>query len=181
MAPRPETLEKVRQARKMAASRQYKYLTEIAAELDIDPQTLANYGVAMGEYGASLASGSNLPDLLSEHGGTWAPLPRMPRTPWGEPDIVEPLAPGVMRVHTPGHGGLRIEPEQWDGLPLEVRATFMNPGWAEEDCEMPIAMVLLDLGSEPYFDWARKTVRAYDGYAPCAPFIEAKAAEEASS
>ena len=175
MAPRPETLSKVRQARKMAASRQYGYLTEIAAELDIDPQTLAKYGVAMGEYSLRSANRHELPDLLSEHGGTWTPLPPMPDTPWGEPDTVEPLAPGVVRVHTPGHGGLRIEPEQWRGMPPEVRATFMDPGWAEEDCEMPIAMVLLDLGSERHYAWALEVARTCGAYAPCAPFIEAKA------
>ena len=164
----------------MAASGKYKYLTEIAAELQIDPQTLANYGVAMGAYNLYAAGKPDLPDLLSEHGGTWTPLPPMPDTPWGKPDVVEPLAPGVVRVHTPGHGGLRIEPERWRSLPPAVRNTFMNPGWAEEDCEMPIAMVLLDLGSEHYFEWARKMAQQFDDYAPCAPFIEAKAGEEAS-
>lgn len=181
MPPRPETLQKVRQARKMVASGQYKYLTEIAAELNIEPETLAKYGVAIGEYSTDLARRSSMPDLLSERGGRWTPLPPILDTPWGGPDHLEPLAPGVVRVWTPGHGGLCIEPDRWSEIPPEARATFMNPGWAEEDCELPIAIVLLDLGSEPYFDWARKMVRDHDDYAPCGPFIEAKIAEDAAS
>ena len=63
-------------------------------------------------------------------------------TPWGLSDTADTLAPGVILVTTPSHGGLLL-PENAP-LPTDVTATFINgPRWAEEDCELPIALALL--------------------------------------
>ena len=63
-------------------------------------------------------------------------------TPWGVSDTADTLAPGVVLVTTPSHGGLML-PENAP-IPAAVTATFINgPRWAEEDCELPIALALL--------------------------------------
>ena len=63
-------------------------------------------------------------------------------TPWGLSDTADTLAPGVILVTTPSHGGLLL-PES-SPIPAAVTATFINgPRWAEEDCELPIALALL--------------------------------------
>ena len=63
-------------------------------------------------------------------------------TPWGLSDTADTLAPGVILVTTPSHGGLLL-PEN-AAIPTDVTATFINgPRWAEEDCELPIALALL--------------------------------------
>ena len=63
-------------------------------------------------------------------------------TPWGLSDTADTLAPSVILVTTPSHGGLLL-PES-SPIPAEVTATFINgPRWAEEDCELPIALALL--------------------------------------
>ena len=63
-------------------------------------------------------------------------------TPWGRSDTTHTLAPGVILVTTPSHGGLLL-PENAP-IPAAVTATFINgPRWAEEDCELPIALALL--------------------------------------
>ncbi|MFD6093451.1 DUF7007 domain-containing protein [Oerskovia sp. NPDC060338] len=54
------------------------------------------------------------------------------RSPWGEIDWVTPVAPGIIRVSTPGHGGVKLS---------ELRNRQIAPalrnasGWYEEDCE----------------------------------------------
>jgi len=63
-------------------------------------------------------------------------------TPWGLSDTAETLAPGVILVTTPSHGGLLL-PENAP-IPAQVTAAFINgPRWAEEDCELAIALALL--------------------------------------
>ena len=63
-------------------------------------------------------------------------------TPWGLSDTTDTLAPGVILITTPSHGGLLL-PES-SPIPAAVTATFINgPRWAEEDCELPIALALL--------------------------------------
>lgn len=63
-------------------------------------------------------------------------------TPWGRSDTSDTLGPGVVLVTTPSHGGLLL-PEN-SAIPAAVTATFINgPRWAEEDCELPIALALL--------------------------------------
>ena len=63
-------------------------------------------------------------------------------TPWGLSDTADTLAPDVILVTTPSHGGLLLR--ESSPIPAAVTATFINgPRWAEEDCELPIALALL--------------------------------------
>lgn len=63
-------------------------------------------------------------------------------TPWGIAESSEELAPGIEIVSTPSHGGLRMTPERWGELPSDVQGAFRTSGWAEEDCEAPIALAI---------------------------------------
>lgn len=85
-------------------------------------------------------------------------------TPWGLSDTADTLAPGVILITTPSHGGLLL-PER-SPIPRRVTATFINgPRWAEEDCELPIALALLQAAGAVKED-------ALPGY-PAAKILEA--------
>lgn len=74
-------------------------------------------------------------------------------TPWGVADFVKVLAPGVVMVGTPSHGGIWLSRERCDAMPRELAGvvTFVESGgpqapreggrWYEEDCD--VALVAL--------------------------------------
>ena len=92
-------------------------------------------------------------------------------TPWGWSQDIEELVEGVWRVSTAGHGGLKLSRERWYSLPDVVRDTFLNSGFAEEDCEEPIARTLLGLGDDRDRELALKIAGYFDRYAPALPFL----------
>ena len=92
-------------------------------------------------------------------------------TPWGWSQDVEELTEGVWRVTTAGHGGLKLSRERWHELPDLVRDSFLNPCFAEEDCEEPIARTLLGLGDEREPELAIRIAGYFDRYAPALPFL----------
>lgn len=61
------------------------------------------------------------------------------RTPWGPSDSVRDIAPGILRVGTPGHGGLKLDKERNAQIPAYMRR---SSGWYEEDCEWSIVGVV---------------------------------------
>ena len=95
-------------------------------------------------------------------------------TPWGWSQDVEELAEGVWRVSTAGHGGLKLSRERWDELPDLVRDRFLNPTFAEEDCEEPIARTLLGLGDARDRELALKIAGCFDRYAPALSYLQEK-------
>ncbi len=60
------------------------------------------------------------------------------RTPWGTADYVSHMAPGIVSVSTPGHGGVKLSPERNRRIPPALR---QSSGWYEEDCEVYIPML----------------------------------------
>jgi hypothetical protein len=60
------------------------------------------------------------------------------RTPWGTADWVTPMAPGIVSVSTPGHGGVKLSPERNRKIPIALRQAS---GWYEEDCDVYIPMM----------------------------------------
>lgn len=60
------------------------------------------------------------------------------RTPWGTADSVHHMAPGIVSVSTPGHGGVKLSPERNRKIPTALRQAS---GWYEEDCEVYIPMM----------------------------------------
>jgi hypothetical protein len=61
------------------------------------------------------------------------------RTPWGTADTVHHIAPGIVAVGTPGHGGVKLSPERNKKIPPALRNAS---GWYEEDCESYIPMMI---------------------------------------
>ena len=92
-------------------------------------------------------------------------------TPWGWSQDTLELSEGVWRVTTAGHGGLKLSRERWEELPDVVRDSFLNPRFAEEDCEEPIARTLLGLGDERERELAIRIAGYFDRYAPALPFL----------
>ena len=73
-------------------------------------------------------------------------------TPWGKPQNVYEIVPGIYGVSTARHGGLWISDEWKRKLPKEYQPYTRNRRWAEEDCDWAIVLQyfgLLSLISEP--------------------------------
>ena len=92
-------------------------------------------------------------------------------TPWGWPQDIEELAEGIWRVSTAGHGRLKLSRERWEELPDVVRDAFLNPTFAEEDCEEPIARTLLGIGDARDRELALKIAGYFDRYSPALPYL----------
>ena len=95
-------------------------------------------------------------------------------TPWGWSQDIEELAEGIWRVETAGHGGLKLSRERWEELPAVVRDAFLNPTFAEEDCEEPIARTLLNIGDARDRELALRIAGYFDRYAPALPFLSSE-------
>ena len=61
------------------------------------------------------------------------------RTPWGTADSAHHIAPGIVIVGTPGHGGVKLSLERNKKIPSALRNAS---GWYEEDCESYIPMMI---------------------------------------
>ena len=99
-------------------------------------------------------------------------------TPWGAAEEVTAYGPEVAFVSTSRHGGLHVTGAAADAIPESVWATvYGGRGWAEEDCEMSIVLVLLiDAGhitkppetladTDEIREHARMVVKHYPRYA----------------
>ena len=65
-------------------------------------------------------------------------------SPWGGVQSATVLAPGATLIETASHGGLHLAGRALEAIPRAVGATFINgPSWAEEDCELAIALAIL--------------------------------------
>lgn len=101
-------------------------------------------------------------------------------TPWGASQSTHECADGIMDIGTARHGGLKISPERWAELPSEVTDIFQYKGWAEEDCETPIALTIFGRSviSETDMDMDRANKLAlqmtdfFERYRPLKPLIE---------
>jgi len=76
-------------------------------------------------------------------------------SPWGSPQDVRELAPGVWLVSTARHGGMALSPSRMQFVPDCLRETpYSKGGWFEEDADVYIPMlVFADVrASFPGFD-----------------------------
>ncbi|MCY4511920.1 MAG: hypothetical protein OXG35_33895 [Acidobacteria bacterium] len=100
-------------------------------------------------------------------------------SPWGDVQHATELSQGVTLVETASHGGLHLTGEAARVIPLAVGRTFSNgPSWAEEDCELAIALTILHeaglmpskklLGSTPakMAETARRIAERHSRYEP---------------
>ena len=66
------------------------------------------------------------------------------QTPWGPAQACDKIGCNVWIVETASHGGVRMAGTAADAIPAAVAQTFINGReWAEEDCELPIALMFL--------------------------------------
>jgi hypothetical protein len=61
-------------------------------------------------------------------------------TPWGRPDTITEIAPGITFYSTPSHGGYHLSPARIASMPKPLRdfQPFAGPGFYEEDCDWSI-------------------------------------------
>jgi hypothetical protein len=85
--------------------------------------------------------------LLPEEADMNTPVRVGSFTPWGRADFAEVLAPGIVTVGTPSHGGIHLDPEQNARVHPVWRAT---DGWYEEDCESYIVLATFPETAAPY-------------------------------
>ena len=64
--------------------------------------------------------------------GNTAPPRQGEHSPWGVIEAVQPLADGIVSVHTPCHGGIWLSKARLAQISAEERS---SDGWYEEDCE----------------------------------------------
>lgn len=86
-----------------------------------------------GKFGTQPAAESDT-DLAS-HAPEWGDVSAVKpngRSPWGEIQYADHIAPGIASVGTAGHGGIKLSPERNRHVPAGVRRAS---GWYEEDCE----------------------------------------------
>ena len=67
-----------------------------------------------------------------------SPIPT--QTPWGKPDSIREIAPGIVRFDTPSHGGYWLSPERVAEMPKPLREfkPFAGANWYEEDADWAI-------------------------------------------
>lgn len=67
-------------------------------------------------------------------------------TPWGEPDTITEIAPGITLFTTPSHGGIHLDDKRMACLPVSFITNTGSfsaqraSGWFEEDVDMAIPM-----------------------------------------
>ena len=65
-------------------------------------------------------------------------------SPWGTVDYVEPCAPGITWVSTPGHGGVHLDAAHVVGMPDAFMGASTDRGgvWWEEDCSWSLVAIV---------------------------------------
>lgn len=91
-------------------------------------------------------------------------------TPWGPPQDIQVIAPGIVRIDTAGHGGIWLSPERNKKVPMDVKKkTFCQNGlygWYEEDEDAEIVCNVFPEffnGGEPLSD--EEVCKVFDGKA----------------
>ena len=61
-------------------------------------------------------------------------------TPWGHPDTITEIAPGIILYSTPSHGGYWLSPARVAAMPKPLRdfQPFTGANWYEEDADWAI-------------------------------------------
>lgn len=65
-------------------------------------------------------------------------------TPWGQPESVEQIAPGIQLYSTASHGGFYLDQKSNAKIPFVLKASSFCrqgfSGWYEEDCDAAIVV-----------------------------------------
>lgn len=66
-------------------------------------------------------------------------------TPWGPADEVVSIAPGIMTVYTPSHGGILLDAAHVKRIPKEIGIPYSGTRSAwEEDCDWSVPYLLFE-------------------------------------
>jgi hypothetical protein len=89
-------------------------------------------------------------------------------TPWGVADQVTIVAPGIVRYHTPSHGGYWLSEERLAQMAPALR-TFRpftgDAAWFEEDCDWAVVVVAFPASFDAaVVDAAMRAIRHSDYY-----------------
>ncbi|HEY7330682.1 MAG TPA: hypothetical protein VH592_23785 [Gemmataceae bacterium] len=85
-------------------------------------------------------------------------------TPWGHPDTVKEIAPGIVLYSTPSHGGYWPSPARVAAMPKPLRdfQPFAGRNWYEEDCDWSIvALAFPQFFPHDAIAAARETLKHY--------------------
>jgi hypothetical protein len=65
-------------------------------------------------------------------------------TPWGYPDSAVELAPGIVEISTPSHGGIHLFPDRQSEVErvMPFFRPFAGAPWYEEDCDWAIVLLV---------------------------------------
>lgn len=98
-------------------------------------------------------------------------------SPWGRPDSVREIAPGIIEVSCPGHGGTLVTPEQLALMPEAFRLDAGPEGaWYEEDCEACLVILAFPDAYPPSATWhAMNFIRADNMFPKAKAFVESDA------
>lgn len=87
-------------------------------------------------------------------------------SPWGQIDGAQTLAPGIVTVSTPGHGGIHLDRKHSAIIKKLLGDSFKNFldswTWWEEDCDWAIPWIVFfheikeHIESAPGMDWERE-------------------------
>ncbi|KKN75165.1 hypothetical protein LCGC14_0383240 [marine sediment metagenome] len=72
------------------------------------------------------------------------------KTPWGESDSQDTLAPGIISYGTASHGGIWLSSERQDQLPEGIDNFLHDLRWWEEDCDWVVPYILFKDDIEKY-------------------------------
>jgi hypothetical protein len=64
-------------------------------------------------------------------------------TPWGDPQHIKIVAPGIVEYSTASHGGMHLSASRLAAMPKQFAGfkPFAGPGWFEEDCDIVVVML----------------------------------------
>jgi hypothetical protein len=62
-------------------------------------------------------------------------------TPWGPAEYISELVPGILSVSVEDHGGILLDHDHNERVPLHLRR---ESGWYHEDCEWSAVFVIFE-------------------------------------
>lgn len=94
-------------------------------------------------------------------------------TPWGEPESVEQIAPGIQLYSTASHGGFFLDTNANAKIPLALKeSSFCRQGfsgWYEEDCDAAMVVFCFkEHFNEATYKLAVESLKKFHAKAWCA-------------
>lgn len=105
-------------------------------------------------------------------------------TPWGQPDHVDHVAPGIDFYSTPSHGGYHLDLERQAHVKrtLPTFRPFAGAPWYEEDCDAAVVVLMFPEAFPGRRESAAEAVRMFAAwpsgsrYLPVVAWLDGKQA-----